>query len=76
MFAPTDMIATALTVHGKDLTGESLSYCHARFYGQGVVADVSACGTGKAPLQIRASTVDQRAMTLRVWYGVAASADR
>jgi hypothetical protein len=76
MFAPTDMIASVLTVHGQELIGEGLSYCHGRFYGQGIVADVSACGTGNVPLQIRASTVAEQAVVLRVTYRLVSSAHR
>jgi hypothetical protein len=61
------MIATVLTVNGQELTGEGMSHCHARFYGRGIAADVSACGPD-VPLQIRATTVEAQTLILHVTY--------
>jgi hypothetical protein len=69
-FAPSDMVATDLKVNGQELIGEALSRCHARFYGEGVVVDLSDCGSRREPLRIRATTIDSNTVILHLHYRV------
>ena len=68
LFAPTQNVEPVLRVGRARLDGQALSGCHARFYGAGVVVDVSACGKRPVPMRLRAATIDDRAVTVAVTY--------
>jgi hypothetical protein len=55
----------------KSLMYEPAGSCKAYFYGNGVVARLSACGKGKVRMKLRAVALDRKPVTLRLAYKLA-----
>ena len=60
-----------LKARGKSLTYEPAGDCKAYFYGNGVMARLSACGKGKVRMKLRAVALDRKPVALRLVYKLA-----
>lgn len=67
-FADDAPVEVTLSVRGRELDAESVRQCVARFYGQGVIARVSACKKPRSRIRVRAISIERRPVKLRVAY--------
>ena len=61
-------VEITLRANGRELDADPIRDCAARFYGEGVVAKVNSCGKPRAPIRVRAVSVERKPAKLRIRY--------
>lgn len=67
-FADRAPVEITLKANGRELEADPVRDCAARFYGQGVVARVEACGKPRSRIRVRAVNVEKRPARLSILY--------